>query len=526
MKFLATLLIFNFIFTGQFASAAESGSGVSRDTSTYYIDSEEEEIREFNRAMATNKNFSLVYVNPIRKLDKMADLLDAEYSITEYSNSAYAYFNMELTYVKSMEISDKTLKVDFDIIFHEKPEETAFVYDTVRRLIRNNPEVVKASNYDKVVWAYNWICNNVKYDFSLQNNSAYKGLTDTTVCSGYANLFYVFAVELGLDSYIVNGLGNGTGGWGPHAWNAVKLEGGWYFVDTTWGSGQVHCLLRAKQNVTDHKLHKSYDNAKAILDFDATTSDYVNTGNSGQNGVLGSVFNIQFDPLKKNNLGVNEEFKWLINNPDKIELTFASKDEKIATVSSTGIIKAVGLGTTTISVINDELGIEQSFTVVVDGDSSINVRADKLSLKYGKTKQIKLNVYPTDAKLENVKYKSKNKSIATVNKNGKVTGKRVGTTTIVVTYNDNEEIKIKVTVKPLIKYNLLEINKGAKYSLRDAVKISPNGYKDLTFKSSNKKLATVSSTGMLKTLKSGKCKISVYDKISGKKVETITVTIR
>lgn len=50
------------------------------------------------------------------------------------------------------------------------------------------------------------------------------------VCQGYAVTFYVMMTELGIPCTIVGGTANGGG----HAWNAVKLDGYWYFVDVTW----------------------------------------------------------------------------------------------------------------------------------------------------------------------------------------------------------------------------------------------------------------------------------------------------
>lgn len=60
------------------------------------------------------------------------------------------------------------------------------------------------------------------------------------VCAGYAQLFAALAAAAGLEAaYVVGDArmeGQGIESMG-HAWNAVKLRGRWYLVDTTWDIG-------------------------------------------------------------------------------------------------------------------------------------------------------------------------------------------------------------------------------------------------------------------------------------------------
>ena len=60
------------------------------------------------------------------------------------------------------------------------------------------------------------------------------------VCQGYAVAFYIFMNELGIPCTLMLGdaLDNGTSV--GHAWNAVKLDGYWYFVDVTWDDPVVN----------------------------------------------------------------------------------------------------------------------------------------------------------------------------------------------------------------------------------------------------------------------------------------------
>lgn len=50
-------------------------------------------------------------------------------------------------------------------------------------------------------------------------------------CDGYARAFQYLAEMAGLEAVYIRGRSS-TGA--PHAWNAVRLDGGWHFVDATW----------------------------------------------------------------------------------------------------------------------------------------------------------------------------------------------------------------------------------------------------------------------------------------------------
>lgn len=88
------------------------------------------------------------------------------------------------------------------------------------------------SNYDKIKRVYKWVCDNVTYDYSYTQGSIYDAMIDgKSVCAGYAGTFQVIMEALGIECYINEGKVNGQ----DHAWNIVKLEGKYYFVDVTWG---------------------------------------------------------------------------------------------------------------------------------------------------------------------------------------------------------------------------------------------------------------------------------------------------
>lgn len=155
-----------------------------------------------------------------------------------------------------------------------------------------------------------------------------------------------------------------------------------------------------------------------------------------------------------------------------------------------------------------------------------------------KVKQSTTAVKVTTAKGDSVKsWKSSNTKVVSVNSKGKITGKKVGNATVTVTLKSGKKgtVKVKVQKKEVatskltvtgktakIKKNKLTLKKGKKETLIAAVTPVTSQQK-VTFKSSDKKIAVVTSKGKITAKKTGKAKVTVQ---SGKKKVVITVTVK
>lgn len=158
---------------------------------------------------------------------------------------------------------------------------------------------------------------------------------------------------------------------------------------------------------------------------------------------------------------------------------------------------------------------------------TVKLTATKLALK---TKQ-SVTVRATGlAKGDYVKsWTSSKKSVATVDKNGKITAtSKEGTAVITVTLASKKTAKVTVTVKMIRTTKITKVPKtlslttGKKYTLKPVVTPS-NSQEKVTYKSSNTKIATVSSTGVITAKKVGKVTITVQ---SGKQKATVTLTVK
>ena len=126
-------------------------------------------------------------------------------------------------------------------------------------------------------------------------------------------------------------------------------------------------------------------------------------------------------------------------------------------------------------------------------------------------------------------WKSAKTSVVTVNsKTGKLTGKKAGTAKVTVTLKSGKKATVTVTVKKITTTKLkanrtaIILKKGKTFQLK--VTVTPkNSQEKVTYKSSNTKIATVSSKGKITAKKKGKTVITIT---SGKKKITCKVTVK
>lgn len=185
------------------------------------------------------------------------------------------------------------------------------------------------------------------------------------------------------------------------------------------------------------------------------------------------------------------------------DITWKSSDAKVATVDAKGNVKAVNAGTATITATLGK--VSATFTVTVK-NPLITAKADS-SVIYTKSKTTtKINVVK-DGVTGNATFRSSNTKVATVSANGTVKAKKAGKVNIIVQVGNYKQV-VKITVKkPTMKLvkSSAKLKKGKKVTIK--VKAAP--VSKVTFKSSNKKVATVSSKGVVKAKKKGTAIITV-----------------
>ena len=206
----------------------------------------------------------------------------------------------------------------------------------------------------------------------------------------------------------------------------------------------------------------------------------------------------------------------------KLNLTWTSSDEEVATVDETGLVTAVGAGEAdvTVSVADANISSTTHIKVVILPTGVEAPETLSLELNGEATKALGAKMTPEDATDVKLAYVSSDESVATVDESGNVTAVGVGectiTTTIVadttataedagvdsemLVVPENAKAETKVTVGKVIESITLDSNEGVltvgnTHTIKATVFPEDATDKAVTWKSSDESIATVDAEG-------------------------------
>ena len=111
-------------------------------------------------------------------------------------------------------------------------DRNTLIDQAVESYLRGLPE--NATDYDKVKYIYETVILNTEYNLNATDNqnicSVFLGRE--SVCLGYAKAVQYLLQKVGVEATVVTGAVI-TGD--AHAWNLVKVNGQYYYLDATWG---------------------------------------------------------------------------------------------------------------------------------------------------------------------------------------------------------------------------------------------------------------------------------------------------
>lgn len=181
-------------------------------------------------------------------------------------------------------------------------------------------------------------------------------------------------------------------------------------------------------------------------------------------------------------------------------VTYKSSDDKIATVSTDGIVTAVGKGTATITATGAN-NITSSVTITVKQPvTGVTLNKTTLDLEKDQTEKLVATVLPENADGDKtVTWKSSNNAVATVSTDGTVTALGKGSCDITVTTQNGKTATCKVTVGvPLKSISFKDditsktINKGEEFTLEVVYNPTDTDIdKTITWSSTDTSVATV-----------------------------------
>ncbi len=196
-------------------------------------------------------------------------------------------------------------------------------------------------------------------------------------------------------------------------------------------------------------------------------------------------------------------------------------NESIIDVDEKGEFMAITPGKTTVTVISEDGGYEDTCNVNVKFVEATGVWIQPtMIMAIGEVTQCNWNMIPTTASNQSVKWKSSNTKAVTVDKAGNCIAKSEGIAKIQIITDDGFTSYCTVMVKDYVEDISLEEN-DIKLSLGKSKTLKCNIYpkeatnKKLIWKSNNGNIVSVTNKGKIKALKTGEAEIFVYERNGG-----------
>jgi len=241
---------------------------------------------------------------------------DEEFSlqITEPLDSSVSYYNIA-TYLKDKAVAHTGIAGEGDFLYYNLTHVGASVnlntgtvtfYAGYRmtksqldELTKKEDKILKSlnieklNNYQKIRAIYGYLTKHVKYDYSKNKNpivyTPYGALINNkAVCQGYAVAAYNLMLKAGIDCRVITG--------DNHAWNIVKLEGKYYYIDSTWDYGKAESKWTWFLKGTPFRKHtaaSSFKTDEFKKKYPISTSNYKGNGkNSGNSSPLPTPTNL------------------------------------------------------------------------------------------------------------------------------------------------------------------------------------------------------------------------------------------
>ncbi|MGN0289963.1 MAG: transglutaminase domain-containing protein [Lachnospiraceae bacterium] len=149
-------------------------------------------------------------------------------------------------------LGEKVKKITFSGTYvydqQEKAKREALIEEQVEEILEQIP--AEASDYEKVKFVYEWVINHTEYDRGASDNQNICSvlLNGRSVCQGYAKTAQFLLQRLNIPAALVIGTVDNSQG---HAWNLVRVDNAYYYVDTTWGDASY----LFEQEGTGRKAH-------------------------------------------------------------------------------------------------------------------------------------------------------------------------------------------------------------------------------------------------------------------------------
>ncbi len=215
-------------------------------------------------------------------------------------------------------------------------------------------------------------------------------------------------------------------------------------------------------------------------------------------------------------------------------VTFTSSAPRIASVDANGIVSGLARGEANITIKATD-GSNRAATVyvtVTQPPESVSIKQSSVTVYTGRSTQLTSTVLPANTNNKKVTWSVIDPSIATVNREGRVTGVKAGVTTVICA--SEEDPTLTATCQVTVNQYVTEITVSpAQLSLRvqESARISwavaPWDATDqsVTITSANNKIASVDPDGTIHAIKRGDVNITVKANDGSGKTARVKVSV-
>lgn len=199
-----------------------------------------------------------------------------------------------------------------------------------------------------------------------------------------------------------------------------------------------------------------------------------------------------------------------LDPPDSTDkILWATSDNTIATVNSSGLVTGISPGTATITASVGDKGISASCKITtVVSISELDLSETSLNLKKGEEHMLTATILPEDTTEDKtMTWSSSDDSIATVDNSGKVTAVKGGTAIITAQTGKHSAQCMITVVVPVTGITFSQdsytITKGTAEALSPVIAPADATDKSLVWGSSDQSIATVDNSGNVTAVKVG-----------------------
>ncbi len=205
-------------------------------------------------------------------------------------------------------------------------------------------------------------------------------------------------------------------------------------------------------------------------------------------------------------------------NAEDSTISWESSDKDIITVTSSGKLTAVGVGTAVVTAKTSR-GTSKKFTITVNEimAQSIAFSVSSTDILLGSTTNLKYQFTPENTTDQTVAFSSSDESVISVSDRGVIKALELGSATITVKHKELSD-SVTLTVQPieateitLVYPNDVETNEKdiPKLEVKDTLQLSAQimpentTFKDIVWSVSDHDIASIDEKGVLTALKSG-----------------------